>query len=120
MVYIDSQGNVLSKPPAGPTHRAATTGAASAAAAAGTQRMPSTRGAAAAPASAAAGDSLLTKLEKLLGIHGKTLTVPSIGPVPSKTIPQVVLLFVALAVLLLGWKALAGAAILYAVWAMQG
>ncbi|KAG5191232.1 hypothetical protein JKP88DRAFT_149533, partial [Tribonema minus] len=62
-----------------------------------------------------AAESPLQRLADMLGVKGKTITIPAVFGVPSRDVEVIHLLLVAAVSLIFGWKALAFTAVLYVV-----
>mmetsp|Transcript_4120 Transcript_4120/g.6294 ORF Transcript_4120/g.6294 Transcript_4120/m.6294 type:complete len:111 (-) Transcript_4120:104-436(-) len=57
----------------------------------------------------------LNALEKMMGINGKTLTVPAFMGLPEKEVGLIYIMIATLATLIIGWKALVFAVVMYVV-----
>ena len=56
----------------------------------------------------------------MIGIQGQTFLIPAVANIPARDVPLIVMLILAVMTLLIGWKVLAGAAVLHVFSGLSG
>ena len=77
-------------------------------------------GGAAGQAGPGAGGSPLDAMAEMIGIQGQTFLIPAVANIPARDVPLIVMLILAVMTLLIGWKVLAGAAVLHVFSGLSG
>ena len=75
---------------------------------------------AAGQAGPGAGGSPLDAMAEMIGIQGQTFLIPAVANIPARDVPLIVMLILAVMTLLIGWKVLAGAAVLHVFSGLSG
>ena len=59
-------------------------------------------------------------MAEMIGIQGQTFFIPAVANIPARDVPLIVMLILAVMTLLIGWKVLAGAAVLHVFSGLSG